>query len=474
MKIRMSLIAAAAAVALTGHAHAFGPGVVPDVTIFVAGGSAQGPTFIGGGSGLVPPTFATIAFRFLAPGFDVYTDQACGTQGANYRAVFGTGAATLPASLAGKKIFMEYTNNGGTFKNGIDGLVRAHAVDYQTFLNNSTACSVDSATNFTVANDRIKENHIPILGFSDEEIGLFVGVNLPAGSTAITPAELGNVTAAVGIYENVFGVAINAALAAQKTNFTKAELTAIFSGSYTDWSQLTDANGHPLPAGPITIIDQPGGSGTKAALNGYFLGNPNFAAVGGSLNPVDLTSGFGNCGSPAKLGSGSYSNTTYSACLQSSDGNVVNGLNISNSVGVRAIGILSMAFQPSAIDQYSFAALNGVAVSGVTTKTCGNAVANPFEPARVVSGAYDFFYAVSMQYRIKSINGAPFRGDGTAQSDAIVVLAAAAQDPATVVSGPGVLLDPAVVGGPSGAAYDPCITKGTRQGNSTQPLQLQF
>jgi len=91
-----------------------------------------------------------------------------------------------------------------------------------------------------------------------------------------------------------------------------------------------------------------------------------------------------------------------------------------------------------------------------------------------VSGAYDFFYSVSMQYRIRSINGAPFKGDGTAQSDAITVLAAIAQDPPTVVAGPGVVLDPASVGGPAGFAYDPCITKGTRQGNSTRPLQLQF
>jgi len=133
-----------------------------------------------------------------------------------------------------------------------------------------------------------------------------------------------------------------------------------------------------------------------------------------------------------------------------------------------------MEFQPGASDHYSFASLNGVTVSGVTAKTCGNAVANPFEPAAVVSGQYDFFFTNGMQYRNKSVNGAPFKGDGTAQSDFITAYAAAAQDPATEVSVPGVLLDPAVVGGPGGFPYDDCITKGTRNGNSTQEIQMQF
>jgi PBP superfamily domain len=461
MNTKLSLIGAAVAVAIAGQAQAFGPTVTPDVTVFIAGGSAQGPAFL------------AFAEKLLTAGFDVYTDSACGTQGANYRAVFGTGAASLPATLAGKKIFFEYANNGGTFKNGIDGLVRAHAVDYQTFLTNSTACPAGSATQFAVTNANTKENHIPVVGLSDEEIGLFVGVNLPAGNAAITTAELGNITTS-GIYENVFGVAIDSVLAAQKTNFTKAEVAAIFSGSYSDWSQLTDAAGNPLPAGPITIIDRAAGSGSKAAFNEYFLANPGSFATGGALAPVNAAGGFGNCGAPATSGSGGYDANAYSDCPESSNGNVKAGLNNANTAGVRALGILGMEFQPAGTDHYQFAALNGVTVAGVTTKTCGNAVANPFEPALVVSGAYDFFFTNGMQYRIKSINGAPFKGDHTAQSDAITAFAAAATDPATEVSVPGVLLDPAVVGGPSGNAFDPCITKGTRNGNSTQEVQLQF
>ncbi len=461
MNTKLSLIAAAVAVAVAGEAQAFGPTVTPDVTIFIGGGSAQGGAFL------------AFAEKLMTTGFDVYTDTTCGTQGANYRAVFGTGAASLPASLAGKKIFVEYANNGGTFKNGIDGVVRSNAVDYQTFLNNSTACPAGSATQFTVTTAATKENHVPLLGLSDEEIGLFVGVNVPAGSAAITSAELANV-AQQPIYENVFGVAINSALAAQKTNFTKAEVTAIFSGSYSDWSQLTDAAGNPLPAGPITIIDRSAGSGSKAAFNQYFLSNPSSSASGGALSPTDLSGAFGNCGAPATAGSGNYSATTYSDCPQSSNGNVKAGLNNANTAGVRALAILGMEFQPSATDHYSFASLNGVTVSGVTAKTCGNAVANPFEPANVVSGAYDLFYTNSLNVRTKSVKGQPFLGDGSVSSAFITAFTAAATDPATEVSVPGVLLDPNVVGGPSGNPFDSCITKGSHNGNSTQALQLLF
>jgi hypothetical protein len=368
-------------------------------------------------------------------------------------------------------VFIEYASNGGSFKNGIDGPVRAHSVDYQTFLKNSTACPTGSTTQFTVTNVSSQENHIPLVGLSDEEVALFAGVNLPAGTSAVTSAELANV-AQFSMYENVFGVAINSALAGQKTNFTHAELTSIFSGSYTDWSQLADASGNRLPAGPITIIDHPAGSGAKAAVNQYFLGNPGSVATAGALSPVN--GAFGSCGLPASQGTGSYSANTYSFCLQSSDGNVVNGLNNSNSAGVRALGILSMEFQPGVSERYQFAALDGVSVSGISAKTCGNSVANAFQPPKVVSGAYDFFFTNSVQYRIKSVGGQPFMGDRSPASDFLTAFVSVATDPATDVSVPGVLLDPSNVGGPAGFPWDSCITKGTHNGTSTQPVLLEF
>ena len=462
MKTKVSLVAAAVALAVGSQAFAFGPTTVPDITINVGGGSAQGGAFL------------AFAEKLMTTGFDVYTDSACGTQGANYRAVFGTISSAalpngqpMPANLVGKKLYITYANNGGTFKNGIDGLVRSHPIDVQQFLNNSTACPAGSATQFTVTNAALTVTNVPLIGLSDEEISLFSGVNVPSGSTAIKASELTNVTQQP-IYENVFGIAINSLLAAQKTNFTKAEVTAIYNGTYSDWSQLTNAAGNPLPAGAITFIDRAAGSGSKAAFNQYFLNNPGSNASGGSIPPNVIATSKGNCGAPATHGSNSYDNVTGGDCAQSSNGNVKAGLNNANTAGVRALGILGLEFQPGASDHYSFASLNGTAVQGTTSKNCGNAVANAFDPDNVTSGAYDLFFTNSLQFR-----NADHTGTGTNKTF-IDAFLAVATDPATEVSVPGVMLDPLVVGGPSGAPYDDCITKGTHNGNSQAPLQLQF
>jgi hypothetical protein len=221
MKKQVSLVAAAVALAVGSQAYAFGPTVVPDITINIGGGSAQGGAFL------------AFAEKLMTSGFDVYTDSACGTQGANYRAVFGTissaalpNGQAMPANLAGKKLYITYANNGGTFKNGIDGLVRSHAIDVQQFLNNSTACPSGSATTFTVTNAALKVNNIPLIGLSDEEIGLFTGVNVPSGSVAIKASELTGLVTQAPIYENVFGVAIPRAALWLRTSLPLRPATA--------------------------------------------------------------------------------------------------------------------------------------------------------------------------------------------------------------------------------------------------------
>ena len=465
MNVRMSFIAAAAALMIAGQAQAFGPTDAPDVVIFVSGGPEQADAFL-----------AFTEKALFSASYDVYTDQPCGTAGFNFRAVFGRGVPSLPASLANKKILVEYSSFSGTFKSGIDAVVRANPIAFQTFIGNSTACPSGSQTQYTVINPQIQEFHVPVVGLAPVEIAMFTGVNLPpvAGFSAITAAELANIQQ-IQTYETVYGLAINSVLAAQKTNFTKAEVTAIFSGSYTNWGQLTGDNGLPVKAGPITIIDRNAGSGPKIAFNEYFLASPGAASMGGALSPVATSGGFGNCGPPAPVGSRSYDATVYSVCPQSRSDNVRDGLNNANASGVRAIGVLSMSDSPPLFsDHYQFAALNGVSVSLTTMTTCGNVLEKWFEPANVVSGAYDLFFANSLQFRIKAVKGAPFMGDGTAQSAFIVAMFNASLDPRTQVSLPGALLDPFDVGGFAGENYDRCITKGTRNGNSTQPLQLWF
>ncbi|HUI61659.1 MAG TPA: hypothetical protein VLX90_15635 [Steroidobacteraceae bacterium] len=472
MKVQAKLLAlGATALAASFQAQAFGPTQAPDHVFYVGGGSAQGGAFL---------AFAEAFFT----SFDVYTDAACGTQGANYRGVYGTvkatgttlpGGGTVPASLGGSKTLIEYANNGGTFKNGIDGLVRANAIDFANFINAqgtnaSTACGAGSATQYSTSSTVTTSNHVPDIGLSDEEIALFTGTNLPSGAVAISSAELSKISAAP-LYENVFGVAETKTLALQKVNFSTFEITGIEAGFIKDWSKLKgDVGtfaGANLPAGPVVLMDRNSGSGSKASWNEYFLHNPGSKAFSGTVAPKVSTGGnVGDCTN--------YTGAGPIDCPKSSNGNVQAGLNDANTKGARAVGILGLEFQPGASDGYTFGNLNGVDIQGTTAETCGNAVANPFEPANVVSGAHDLFFTNSLQFRTASVKGAPFEGDSSVDSDFMDMFSGIAADPATEVSVPGVLLDPDVAGTPSGQPYANCITRGTHHQNSTSPLQFVF
>jgi len=475
-----ALVAAAVAAACSSQAFAYGPTVVPDFSFFVGGGSAQGGAFL---------AFAQKLMK--ADGnLDVYTDDTtCVAQGANYRAVYGTWATTQGGITSGKKVLIVYANNGGTFKNGVDGLARAHQIDYQSFLNNATNTGCAAAgggtpspftgkANFAVVNNTLKENHVPDVGLSDEEMKLFAGDNLPTTppNAPLTGADFTN-TSQTGLYVNVFGVAINNTLASNMQtafgnhNISSAQVSAILAGTYNNYNQICQLNSSLvevcLPAGPITFISRSPGSGSKAAWNEYFLNNPGTTGFAGNkVSPVDQTGNKGDCAA--------FGKTTYNVCDQSSNGNVKKALNTANTAGTPALGILGLEFQPTGTDSFSFAALNGVVIDGTTTKTCGNAFANAFEPARVVEGEHSLYFTNSLNLRVKNVGGAHFQGDASVNSDFMTAFSTIAADPATEVSVPGVLLDPAIVGGPGGNPFDACITKGTRFGDSTEPLQQQF
>ncbi len=489
MNTKMKLIAAAAAMFACDQALAVGPGTTPDYTFYLGGGSVEAAQV---------RAYAESMFS----SYDVYTDQACNgastKQGSNYTAVYGVGQTVNgDSTFNGKNVLIVYGNNGGTFVNGIAPVVNATSVNYPNFLL-ATACSGSTIPNPTYSYTGTSTvAAIPVIGLSDEEIGLFTGVNLPfaygtgAAQVAPTSKQLANITA-VALYDDVYGIAEDAVLATQKQNFSTAEVAAIFSGNYTDWSQLKGDQGTyagvKLPAGAITIIDRAAGAGAKAAFNSYFLHNPGASGAGGAVPPANASGGYGDCGAPtadnyttpmpgATLSGtvAGYDETNGGDCSQSSSGNVKTALDNANTDGARAIGILGLSSPPGTSDHYVFASLNSVLVSGSTTKTCGNSSAYAFEPANVQSGAYDLFYTDSLQYRKASVNGAPYKGDGTFYTNFITDFVALASNPVTQVSVSGVMLDPLVIGaGPGSQAYAACVAQGTHNKNSTAPLQLIY
>lgn len=464
--MKLNRIAASISALAAASVFAYGPTVTPDYVVYAGGGAEQNLAF------------ETIAKSLLVQDatLDTYTEVAAGTAGKVFRAVFGQLAAAHGAAPAGAKVLFVYRSNGGVFGNGIGPVLRptqaASKIAYLQVLNNATATGNawnSGKPTYRLTNASLTENRVPDIGLANEEVALFTGINLPAATAELTTAELSGVNKDP-LYQVVNGIAVTNNLYAQKPNFTHTEIAAILAGNLTDWSQLNDASGNPLPAGPIYLIDRNAGSGAKAGANQYFLNNPGGKAFGGTVTPVNSS---GDQGDTALAGGGS---ATYTVKTESSSGNVGPDLNTVQSKGLRGIGILGRENVPGGTDNWSFVSIDGVS-AGVTS----------FDKTHVVDGTYDYFFTASIQTRKPNATniaaftanatatggGSHYVGDGTAISDLILAFKAQAQNPAVTTTIPGTLLDPNIVN-PGTTAYDAYITRGTRNGNSTAPVQLQF
>ena len=90
-------LAAALALAAAGQAHAVAPTVTPDLILYAGGGAEQNNVF---------QTIATSLFT--AGTVDYYTDQADGTAGRSYRAVYGKLANAAGVVPAGSNVLIIY------------------------------------------------------------------------------------------------------------------------------------------------------------------------------------------------------------------------------------------------------------------------------------------------------------------------------------------------------------------------------
>lgn len=466
--IKLSLLAGASLLA-AGSAFAYGPTVTPDYVIYAGGGAEQNAAFEAIARSLFDTTSGTL---------DSYTEVQTGTVGKVSRAVFGKtkaaftkGSATVPA---GSKVLIYYRSNGGVFGNGVGPVLRAQTLPYlsiagATLIPGATAGSPSGSNpTYQLPASPTIVNAVPDIGLANEEVGLFQGVNLPAGQTPLSVTELGNVDKAA-LYQVVNGIGITQNLYSQgKTNFTKAEIAAILAGTIQDWSQISDDTGVALPAGPIILLDRNAGSGAKAAANAYFLNQPAVSAV----LPANFA---GDQGDPVNY-------SAYTVQTLSSAGTVATTFDTVQAKGARGIGIIGREYVPGASGQgtnWRFVSIDG-ASAGATT----------FDRTQVISGKYDYVFQASLQTRNKLVtipngpavnpdssaaNKARYNQTNTAYGALIDAFKAAAQNPAVTDTVSGILLDPTVVApGDFGGAYDAFITRGTRGGNSNAPLILQF
>lgn len=434
MKQKLKHMVASLGLVLAGHVYAVGPTVTPDLIIYAGGGAEQNNVF------------ETIAKSLFTPGtIDYYTDQADNSKGKSFRAVYGKLAAAAGSVPAGSNVLIVYRSLGGVFGNGIGPLVRGQTLPYYKIIGNATLISAGGNPSYRITNTGLTDPKAPDIGLANEEVALFTGLNLPAGVSPITAAELTHVTSQP-LYAVVNGIAVTNNLAAQRPNgFSKAEIAGILAGNIQDWSQLG------LPAGPVVLIDRNFGSGAKAAVNQYFLNAPGGLAFGGTVDPVNLS---GDIGDPVNY-------SEYTVRTEPSAGNVPGVLDGVFAKGKRAIGVLGLENLPTVGSNWQYTSINGASV-GTTT----------FNKAQAISGQYDYFYQASINTRNSAVNGQRFHQSGTAWGSVISAFINKALDPAVITTVPGTILDPVTFPVTGNAALDAFRAKGTRFGNSTAPLQL--
>lgn len=201
-------------------------GLVLLVTMLLSACGGSSPSVIGG----VTPTVTNTAAR------------ACSVSAADL-GPGGSNKGTAPADKATGTVAIDGSS-------GLQTLVAQAATEYQKANTDAKITVNAGGSNKGLAD--VESGSVQI-GMSD----LFAkDVN------ATTYANL--VDHQVGVV--IFSVVVNPDVAAQITNLTSQQITAIFTGQITNWKELGG------PDEPITAIDRPNGSEIRAMFTKYVLG----------------------------------------------------------------------------------------------------------------------------------------------------------------------------------------------------------
>jgi ABC-type phosphate transport system substrate-binding protein len=259
---------------------------------------------------------------------------------------------------------------------------------------------------------------------------MFVGVNKASPADPdFNSTDDGNISK-LSELAVVFGTPVTNDLGI--TNLSRAQITSIMTGNYSDWSQVD-----PTKSGPITICRRGPGSGSQAANNAWFMHFPCGLSTGSALSPLRAVD------DPAHV------------IENASSGAVLSCLNTHS----KAIGVLGTETQPGGGDLWKFVSIDGQAA------TVQNAA----------TGKYDFYVEQTIQWRNKTVNGAPV--PDADQQHVLDTIALRSGDPTFLGSG--------AVSGVAALwtnGYSPTIPfnaaqpvmQGTRFTNTCTPTTLQY
>ncbi|MBI4697314.1 MAG: hypothetical protein HY749_25180 [Gammaproteobacteria bacterium] len=183
-------------------------------------------------------------------------------------------------------------------------------------------------------------------------------------------------------------------------SLTKAQLQAILTGNYSDWSQIQSSHTAGLDVSTATTPTYP--TDLASIDSAIYVGRR--ALSSGTEASFEIYNMAQRCiaGSPVMVDKGT---DPVHVDEGSSGTQVVTNLNAKETAGLGAIGILSTEVPPTAVDKYRFIKIQGYAPSVLN----------------VVKSNYDFFYESTLQYRGTAINGLPaLTGDKKTLADKIV------------------------------------------------------
>ena len=287
----LKIAAALAAVCAGSSAYALPPTATYDISLVVAGASAQRNTF-------------QQEFSAICQNGTLNLYQASPTPNQDFRAYSCTlNASGLPASIAGRNAIVYYRSEGGSVY-GVGPLAKNLQVKRLLVNASCTTATPPAFGNCPVSGYNLTTDNgtgnltasLVDLGVSDVEPSRFSGENWPAAGTSALGAQ--PTTAQVAALQSqtatgtVFGIIVNAGLAVD--DLSRQDINSIFTGQYGTWDQVADGNNAVDATGDITVCRREPGSGTQTAASIYFngqgcpVGYPFVAAPSGPVfeNPV--------------------------------------------------------------------------------------------------------------------------------------------------------------------------------------------
>lgn len=264
------IFAAVAAVCAGGSAYALPPTATYDISLVVAGASAQRDTF--------RQEMTSICNTSTLNNY-----QASGTPTADFRAYSCTlNTAGLPASIAGKNVIVYYRSEGGSVY-GVGSLAKNQQVK-RLVVNASCTTATQPAfgncpvNGYALAGDTVNAgsnlvDSLVDLGVSDVEPRRFVGENWPTqsvfGVAAPTNAQFNTINSQTAT-GTVFGILAHTSV--PFNDLSRQDINSIFTGQYGDWSQIATPGNTTEDSQVITVCRREQGSGTQVSASIYFNG----------------------------------------------------------------------------------------------------------------------------------------------------------------------------------------------------------